>query len=56
MVIEISDAMFARLTKLSRCSTCDEMDIYRPDYENGVDDGEIGLARTFLDEAVIVHD
>ena len=56
MVIELSDAMFAEMAKLASKQTCDEMDEeYCPDYDDGVDDGKIILARTFLDEAVIVH-
>ena len=57
MVIEIPDAMYALLVRLASNQICDDMDKeYCPDYEDGVDDGKILLARTFLDEAVIVHD
>ena len=56
MVIELSDVMFAEMVKLACKQTCEEMDEeYCPDYDDGVDDGKIILARTFLDEAVIVH-
>ena len=68
MVIEISDAMFARLVKLSERQTCVEAGEeggygYNPNeedaedaYSDGEIDGQIDLAREFLDEAVIIHD
>ena len=57
MVIEIPDEMYAELVKLASGQVCDEANKdYFPDYEDGVDDGKIILARTFLDEAVIIHD
>ena len=57
MILEIPDEMYARLVKLASKQTCDEMDEeYCPDYEDGVDDGKIILARTFLDEVVITYD
>ena len=56
MIIEIPDEMYALLVRLASDQTCDENDEeYCPDYHDGVDDGKITLARTFLDEAVIVH-
>lgn len=67
MVIEISDEMFARLVRLAKNKTCNELGDesgygYNPNeagagdaYSDGEDDGQILLARAFLDEAVIVH-
>ena len=57
MVIELSDAMFARLVKLSQFELC--VEAYGEKgfgYLDGERDGQIELAREFLDEAVIVHD
>ena len=57
MVIELSDAMFAKLVKLSRSLTYEEAWGEKSSkYRDGESDGQIGLARTFLDEAVIIHD
>ena len=57
MIIEIPDKMYARLVILASGQTCDENDEeYSPDYHDGVDDGKIILARTFLDEVVITYD
>ena len=57
MVIKIPDEMYAELVRLASRQVCDEANkVYFPDYEDGVDDGKIILARTFLDEAVITYD
>ena len=56
MVIELSDAMYARLVKLANRHTSDEGNEFSPDYDDGYGDGQIILAREFLDEAVITHD
>ena len=48
--------MFARLVKLSQFDLC--VETYGEKgfgYLDGERDGQIGLAREFLDEAVIVH-
>ena len=56
MVIELSDAMYARLVKLANRQTSGEGNEYCPDWDDGYGDGQIILAREFLDEAVITHD
>ena len=57
MILEIPDKMYARLVILASDQTCDELnEEHSPDYEDGVNDGKIILARTFLDEAVITYD
>ena len=48
--------MYARLVKLANRQTSDEGGRDWPDYHNAFDDGQIILAREFLDEAVITHD
>jgi hypothetical protein len=60
--------MFARLVKLSERQTCVEAGEeggygYNPNegsaeeaYSDGEIDGQIDLARAFLDEAVIIHE
>ena len=68
MTIEISDKMYAILVRLASCRTWDERDqeycppsygrdqeYCPPSYGNGFNDGQITLARTFLDEVEIVH-
>jgi hypothetical protein len=57
VVIELPDEMFARLVKLSQFETCVETWGEKGfGYLDGERDGQIDLARAFLDEAVIVHD
>lgn len=55
MVIELSDAMYARLVELANRQTSDEGNKSYPNYGDGFDDGKIILARAFLNEAVITQ-